>query len=88
MAYYKGCWLTVEIPPSRALDENAILKALAKELPGIHLRFVTTVAVDHPIAVEAFVPKTHASRAISAETILKIASDVLRDFAIYRRKAS
>jgi hypothetical protein len=88
MAYYRGCWLTVEIPPNRSLDENVILKALAKELPGIHLRFVTKTAVDQPTAAEAFVPETHAGHTINAETILKIASDVLRGFAIDRRKAS
>ena len=88
MAYYKGCWLTIEIPPSRSLDENAILKALAKEFPGIHLRFVTTATVDQPTAVEAFVPETHLSHMINSETILKIASDLLRGFAIDRRKAS
>ena len=88
MAQYKGCWLTVEIPPSRSLDENAILKALATELSGIHLRFVTTAAVDQPTAAEAFVPETHVSHMISVETILKIASDVLRGFAVDRRKVS
>jgi hypothetical protein len=88
MTYYKGCWLTIEIPPSGGLDENAILKALAKELPGMHLRFVTTATVDHPTAAEAFVPETHVSHMISAETILKIASDILQGFPIDRRKVS
>jgi hypothetical protein len=88
---YRDCWLTVEVPSGQGSSENAILKALATELPGINLRFVTSATIDQPIAAEAFVPETHASdkaRRISTETILKIASGVLSGFAVDHRKVS
>ena len=88
---YRDCWLTVEFPSDQGSSENAIRKALAKELPGIHLRFVTRATINQPIAAEAFVPETHLSdkeRHISTETILKIASGVLSGFAVDHGKVS
>ena len=95
MEYYRGCWLTVEIPSDRKSDENAILKALAKELPGIYLRLVTSPDVRQPTAAEAFVPETHGmagmtrqdvgsreEKPVGAQTILMIASDVLSNLKV------
>jgi len=95
MEYYRGCWLTVEIPSDRKSDENAMLKALAKELPGIYLRFVTSPNVRQPTAAEAFVPETHGmagmkrqdfesreEKPVGAQTILMIASDVLSNLNV------
>jgi hypothetical protein len=83
--------LTVEVPSGQGLSESAILKALAKELPGIYLRFVTKSTIRQPTAAQAFVPGTRASdeeRRFSTETILKIASRVLSGFAVDHPKVS
>jgi hypothetical protein len=72
---------------------NAMIKALARELPGIHLRFVTKAGVDQPNAAEAFVPETRRTvrsekKPLNAETILETAFNVLGDFVIDQRKVS
>ena len=78
-----------------------MLKALAKELPGIYLRFVTSRNVRQPTAAEAFVSETHGmagmrrqdfesreEKPVGARTILMIASDVLSNLNVLSNRSA
>ena len=93
MSYYTGCELKIKIPTDRAKDEDAIRNALLEKLPGIGIEFISSPDVRRPSVAEAFVPHNHPMagmrrqdfgstemKAVAGETLLGIASDVLKNF--------
>src|SRR5260370_30292229 len=97
MGYYTGCELKIKIPTDRAKDEDAIRNALLEKLPGVGIEFISSPDVLRPAVAEAFVPHNHpmagmkrqdfgstGMKPVGGETLLGIASGVLKDFRVPR----